>query len=62
MAQPESDMNRVLNPQYPSQRAKLEALRAAINEGDTSGIAEGDTFAWVRRRLGLGGVERAPES
>ena len=28
--------------------AKLETLRAAIDEGDASGIAEGDVFAQVR--------------
>jgi antitoxin ParD1/3/4 len=34
--------------------AKLEALRAAIDEGDASGIAEGDVFAQVREALHLG--------
>lgn len=34
--------------------AKLEALRAAIDEGDTSGVAEGDVFAQVREALHLG--------
>jgi antitoxin ParD1/3/4 len=29
--------------------AKLEALRAAIDEGDASGVARGDVFAQVRR-------------
>jgi antitoxin ParD1/3/4 len=33
--------------------AKLAALRAAIDEGDASGIAEGDVFARVREALGL---------
>jgi antitoxin ParD1/3/4 len=33
--------------------AKLEALRAAIDEGDASGIAEGDVFAQVREKLNL---------
>jgi antitoxin ParD1/3/4 len=33
--------------------AKLEALRAAIDEGDRSGIAEGDVFAQVREALKL---------
>jgi antitoxin ParD1/3/4 len=33
--------------------AKLEALRAAIDEGDASGIAEGDVFAQVREALNL---------
>lgn len=34
--------------------AKLTALRAAIDEGDASGIAEGDSFARVRAQLGIG--------
>ena len=33
--------------------AKLETLRAAIDEGDASGIAEGDVFAQVREELHL---------
>jgi antitoxin ParD1/3/4 len=33
--------------------AKLEALRAAIDEGDASGIAEGDVFAQAREALHL---------
>ena len=33
--------------------AKLEALRAAIEEGDASGIAEGDVFLQVREALHL---------
>jgi antitoxin ParD1/3/4 len=32
---------------------KLAALRAAIDEGDASGIAKGDVFARVRKTLGL---------
>jgi hypothetical protein len=31
--------------------AKLAALRAAIDEGDASGVAEGDVFARVRETL-----------
>jgi antitoxin ParD1/3/4 len=31
--------------------AKLEALRAAIDEGDRSGIADGNVFAQVREAL-----------
>ena len=34
-------------------QAKLTALRAAIAEGDASGIAEGDVFARVRKSLNL---------
>ncbi|MDR3775016.1 MAG: type II toxin-antitoxin system ParD family antitoxin [Terracidiphilus sp.] len=33
--------------------AKLESLRAAIDEGDASGVAEGDVFAQVREALHL---------
>jgi antitoxin ParD1/3/4 len=32
---------------------KLAALRAAIDEGDASGLAKGDVFARVRKVLGL---------
>jgi hypothetical protein len=34
-------------------QAKLAALRAAIDEGDASGVAEGDVFARVRETLHL---------
>lgn len=34
--------------------AKLVALRRAIDEGDASGIAEGDVFARVREKLRVG--------
>ena len=33
--------------------AKLKALRAAIDEGDRSEVAEGDVFAQVRKELRL---------
>ena len=33
--------------------AKLAALRTAIDEGDTSGIAEGNPFERVRQTLGI---------
>ena len=33
-------------------RAKLDALRAAIDEGDASGLAEAGSFARVRERFG----------
>jgi antitoxin ParD1/3/4 len=33
--------------------AKLKALRAAIDEGDASGVAEGDVFQQVREALYL---------
>lgn len=37
----------------PQNEAKLAVLRAAIDEGDASGIAEGDAFARVRKTLNL---------
>lgn len=33
--------------------AKLAVVRAAIDKGEESGVAEGDPFARVRARLGL---------
>ena len=33
--------------------AKLTALRSAIDEGEASGVAEGDSFARVRAQLGI---------
>jgi antitoxin ParD1/3/4 len=33
--------------------AKLATLRAAIDEGDASGVAEGDVFAQIRETLNL---------
>ena len=33
--------------------AKLDALRTAIDEGDTSGIADGNVFGRVREKLNL---------
>jgi antitoxin ParD1/3/4 len=32
---------------------KLEALRAAIDDGDASGVVKGDVFAQVRKTLKL---------
>ncbi|HYL74323.1 MAG TPA: hypothetical protein VEU96_08950 [Bryobacteraceae bacterium] len=32
-------------------QARLAVLRAAIDEGDASGVAEGDVFARVREKL-----------
>ena len=43
---------RKVNPNEDQQdEAKLTALRAAIDEGDASGVAEGDVFARVRESL-----------
>jgi antitoxin ParD1/3/4 len=33
--------------------AKLVALRAAIEDGDASGVAEGDSFGRIRQKLQL---------
>jgi antitoxin ParD1/3/4 len=33
--------------------AKLAALRSAIDDGEASGVAEGDSFARVRAQLGI---------
>ena len=48
---------RTLEREERAYEAKLEALRSAIDEGDASGVAEGDVFAQVRERLKL--TERA---
>jgi hypothetical protein len=43
-----------VNPTEEQQdEEKLARLRAAIDEGDASGIAEGDPFARVRETLNL---------
>jgi hypothetical protein len=39
---------------------KLRALRSAIDEGDASGLARGDVFARIRKRLGLPQEKSAP--
>jgi antitoxin ParD1/3/4 len=44
---------RILEREEEQYEAKLAALRAAIDEGDASGIAKGDTFARVRQKLKL---------
>lgn len=42
---------RTLEREEQQYEAKLAGLRAAIDEGDVSGIAEGDVFARVREAL-----------
>ncbi len=42
--------------------AKLAALRAAIDEGDASGIAEGNVFGRVRKTLKLPLAQRRPRA
>ncbi|HWB31722.1 MAG TPA: type II toxin-antitoxin system ParD family antitoxin [Acidobacteriaceae bacterium] len=44
---------RALERDEKEYEAKLAALRRAIDEGDASGIAKGDVFAQVRRKLKL---------
>ena len=42
---------RILEREEQEYEARLAALRTAIDEGDASGVAEGDPFARVRRTL-----------
>src|SRR6266571_1590796 len=44
---------RTLEREEQQYQAKLAALQAAIDEGDTSGIAEGKVFGRVRKALKL---------
>ncbi len=44
---------RTLEREEKEHEAKLAALRAAIDEGDASGLAKGDVFARVRKTLNL---------
>jgi antitoxin ParD1/3/4 len=44
---------RTLEREEQQYEAKLDALRAAIDQGDASGIAKGDVFARVRKTLNL---------
>jgi Arc/MetJ-type ribon-helix-helix transcriptional regulator len=44
---------RTLEREEQQYEAKLTALRAAVDEGDASGIAEGNVFARVREKLAL---------
>ena len=44
---------RTLEREEQQYEAKLAGLRAAIDEGDASGIAEGDVFARIREALHL---------
>jgi antitoxin ParD1/3/4 len=49
---------RTLEREEQQYEAKLAALQAAIDEGDASGIAEGDVFARARKALKLPVVRR----
>ena len=44
---------RTLEREEQQYEAKLAKLRAAIDDGDSSGVAEGDVFARVRKALKL---------
>jgi antitoxin ParD1/3/4 len=44
---------RTLEREEREHEAKLAALRSAIDEGDASGIAKGDVFGRVRKKLNL---------
>ena len=44
---------RTLEREEQQYEAKLAALRAAVDEGDASGVAEGNVFTRVRERLNL---------
>ena len=44
---------RTLEREEQQYEAKLAALRAAIDEGDKSGVAKGDVFGQVRKSLKL---------
>ena len=49
---------RTLEREEQQFEAKLAALRAAIDEGDKSGSAEGDVFKRVRKSLKLSAAKR----
>jgi antitoxin ParD1/3/4 len=44
---------RTLEREEQQYELKLAALRAAVDEGDASGIAEGNVFAKLREKLDL---------
>ena len=49
---------RTLGREEELHEAKLASLRAAIDEGDASGVAEGNAFARVRKTLKLPAAKR----
>jgi antitoxin ParD1/3/4 len=49
---------RTLEREEQEYELKIAALRAAIDEGDASGIAHGDVFAEVREELHLSSEAR----
>jgi len=44
---------RTLEREEQQYEAKLAAIRSAIDKGDASGVAHGDVFSRVRKRLKL---------
>jgi hypothetical protein len=42
---------RALEREEPGHQAKLSSLRAAIDEGDASGVADDNVFTRVRQKL-----------
>ncbi len=49
---------RILEREEEQYEAQLARLRSAIDEGDASGIATGNPFARVRKKLKLSGTRR----
>ena len=49
---------RTLEREEQEYEAKLAALRTAIDEGDSSGVADGNSFARVRQALKLSRKKR----
>jgi antitoxin ParD1/3/4 len=49
---------RTLEREEQRHEARLTALRAAIDEGDASGIAKGNVFTRVRKKLNLPSTPR----
>jgi len=49
---------RILEREEQKHGVRLAALRAAIDAGDASGVAEGNPFARVRKTLKLGKKRR----
>jgi antitoxin ParD1/3/4 len=49
---------RFLEREEQQYEAKLAALRAAIDEGDSSGVAQGNVFGRARKTLKLPGSAR----
>jgi predicted transcriptional regulator len=51
-------IERAVDCEEQQHEAKVTALRAAIDEGDASGIAEGNVFERVREKLNLPSTPR----